>query len=159
MVNPLLQPPSPGPIRLDDIVDFLDSEKAMIKTVWGALQRRFANANMADQDTQLRFIREAKGVYAENGFVAEVQVTWQDVFDPAEPDKEIMSPTVSDDPKDFNVYYIPRVQIMGRVDAIKEFDHDAQRWDVTHGVLDGKPGFLDPTTGLLKEDAKKKLIY
>lgn len=159
MVNPLLQPPPPGPIKLADVPDYLDSEKAMIRTVWGALQRRFAHANMADNDTQLRFIREAKGVYAENGFVAEVQVTWQDVFDPADPDKEIMSPTVSDDPHDHNVYYLPRVQITGRVDAVKEFDHDRQRHDVQSGVLDGKPGVLDPNTGELKDTPKKLTIY
>lgn len=127
----------------DDIPDLYDHELVTIRTVWGALQRKYASeTNMASDETQKRFIREAKGVFAENGFDVHVE----------------FSVDVSDDPGDYNLYYIPKISIRGRVDHLKEFDHDRQKHEIRSGILDGKVGVIDPNTGELKEDPKKKVI-
>lgn len=146
------------PIKLADVEEYLDSEKKTIQMCVGAMIRRYAtNTNMASEDTQRRFTNEAKGLFAENGFIADVEWSWQD---PPDANGEFeMSPTVGDQPDDQNIYWQPRIRVLGRVDPVKEFDHEHQQYDVTHGVLDGKPGYVDPNTGSLKEDPKKKDIY
>ena len=130
-------------VLYDDIPDLYDHELATIRTVWGALQRKYAHeTNMADERNQERFIREAHGVFAENGF---------DVFVEFQLD-------VSDDPADMNLYYTPHIKLRGRVDHLKEFDHDRQKHEIRSGLLDGKTGVIDPNTGELKEDPKRKVI-
>lgn len=127
----------------DDVPDIYDHEMVKIRTVWGALQRKYASeTNMASDDNQKRFIREAKGVFAENGFDVHVEF-------------EI---DVSDDPTDMNLYYTPQIKFKGRVDHVKEFDHDRQKHEIRSGLLDGQAGVIDPNTGEFKEEPKKKLI-
>lgn len=147
----------------DDIPDLYDHEMVQIRTVWGALQRKYAReTNMASDDVQQRFIREAKGVFAENGFDVHVEVAWMDPpkVNPLTGEIEVgaSSPTVSDDPDDMNLYYLPRVKLKGRVDHLKEFDHDQQKHEIRSGMLDGKVGVIDPNTGQLKDEGKKKVI-
>jgi metal-dependent amidase/aminoacylase/carboxypeptidase family protein len=138
-----------------DVKDFYESERKAAAQVAGMLQRKYAGVtNMADADVQRRFINEAKGVYAENGLIATVEMTWQDPDDP-----EKFSPTASDDETDMNLYWLPRIVVIGRVDKLKEYDHDKQSHEVKAGVFDGKAGVIDINTGLLKEDSKKKNIY
>lgn len=127
----------------DDIPDLYDHELATIRTVWGALQRKYAaETDMADDKNQQRFIREAKGVFAENGFDVHVE------FDI----------DVSDDPADMNLYYVPTIKLKGRVDHLKTFDHDRQKHEIRSGLLDGQAGVIDPNTGTMKDEPKKKII-
>ena len=146
-----------------DVPDLYDHEMVQIRTVWGALQRKYAReTDMASDTVQQRFIREAQGVFAENGFDVHVEVAWMDPpqVNPKTGEIEIgaSSPTVSDSPDDWNLYYLPRVKIKGRVDHLKEFDHDRQKHEIRSGMLDGKTGVIDPNTGEMKEDSKKQVI-
>ncbi|QDF18650.1 hypothetical protein SEA_PUPPER_164 [Gordonia phage Pupper] len=128
----------------DGVEELYESEKALARTVLGALQRKYANVTSMTEDVKRQFANEAKGVFAENGLV--VSVVWD--FD------------VSDDPNDMNVYSIPKVIIEGRTEGIKigEFDHERQAHEIQAGVFDGKKGVIDPNTGQLREDSKRKLI-
>lgn len=139
---------------MTDVADYYESERKAAAQVAGMLQRKYAReCNMASEDVQRRFINEAKGVYAENGLIATVELTWQDPDDP-----EKFSPTVSDDETDMNLYWLPRIVVIGRVDKLKEYDHDQQKFEVRAGVFDGVTGVIDPNTGLMKDEPKKKLI-
>ena len=129
-------------VKLGGVADLYESEKALARTVLGALQRRYATQNMASEDVQRRFNMEARGVFAENGLVA--SVTWD--YD------------VSDDPADQTLYMIPNIIIEARVDKVEQFDHDQQSHEVKTGVFDGVKGVIDPNTGQMREDSKKKLI-
>jgi hypothetical protein len=138
---------------LDDIPDLYEHEKKLAEMCVGALQRRYAGEqNMNDEAVRNRFSREAAGACAENGLVAEVIWDWDD------PETGDFSPTVSDDPNDHNIYWIPRVRITGRVTKLAEYDHDRQAHEVTHGVADGKPGWVDVNTGKLRDEPRKKNI-
>lgn len=131
-------------IRLDDVKDFYEHERKLIRTIWGALQRSYAGEkNMADPAVQQRFSNEATAVFAENGFEAYVPE---------------FVPDCSDDPNDWNLYLKPVLTVNGRIDKLKEFDHDLQKHEVREGVFDGVKGVIDPNTGLMREDAKKKII-
>lgn len=127
----------------EDVPDYYEHEKQAAQQVAGMLQRRYAGeTNMGSNDIQQRFIREAKGIYAENGLVAEVE----------------LEPDVSDDPADNNIYWIPKIVVTGRVDKLREFDHDRQKHEVRTGVFDGVAGVIDPNTGQMKDEPKKKTI-
>jgi hypothetical protein len=107
------------------------------------LHRYMECTTMGEELTQNRFRNEAFDVFADRGFK---------VFVEFEPD-------VSDDPTDNNVYYKPRFSCQGRTDPVTEgFDHDQQQREVVEGVFDGKKGYIDTKTGLLKDDSKKKII-
>lgn len=136
-----------------DIPDLYESEKKRAEMVQGALQRRYATENLGDDKVQQRFIREAKGVFAENGLIVSVLFQWDD------PETGEFSPTVSDNPADNNIYYIPRIRVIGRTEGLKEYDHDQESFEVRAGVLDGKKGVIDINTGELKEDPKSKMIF
>lgn len=122
-----------------ELIDLLESEKKIAQMCLGALQRRYASeTNMADNAVQQRFIREAKGLYAENGLVVTVEVGMD----------------VSDEDGDNTVYIIPDIKVVGRVDRLTGFDHDQQRREVRAGVFDGVTGVIDPVTGERKDDPK-----
>lgn len=128
--------------KIEGIQDLYESEKALSKTILGALQRKYASVSQMSEDTKRRFELEAKGVFAENGLV--VSVNWD--FD------------VSDNPDDMNLYVVPKVIIEARVDKVDQFDHDQQKHEIRAGVFDGVKGVIDPNTGTMKEEPKSKLI-
>lgn len=128
---------------VEDIPDLYESEKKTAQLCLGALQRKYATVgNFGDPEVQKRFIREAKGLYAENGLVVTVDI----------------EPTCSDEPDDMNLYFVPDIKVVGRVDKLAEFDHDQQKHEIRNGVFDGVKGVIDPNTGQMKDDPSKKLI-
>ncbi|QIG58376.1 hypothetical protein SEA_SKOG_224 [Gordonia phage Skog] len=128
----------------DGVEELYEHEKKLATIVLGALQRKYAQYREMSEDIKRRFENEAKGVFAENGLL--VTINWD--FD------------VSDDPDDMNLYSVPKVIIEGRTEGIKvgDFDHERQAHEIQHGVFDGKKGVIDPNTGQLREESKKKLI-
>lgn len=126
-----------------DVPDLYEREKKIAEMCQGAMQRRFADERyMGTEAAQKRFIMEAKQLYAENGL--DVIVT--------------IDPDCSDDPTDWELYWTPTFTVIGRVDKIKEFDHDRQKHEIRNGVYDGVKGVIDPNTGQMKDEPKSKII-
>lgn len=126
-----------------DVPDLYEREKKIAQMCQGAMQRKYAGeTNMGSEAVQKRFILEAKGMYAENGL--DVVVT--------------IDPDVSDDPGDRNIYWTPTFTVIGRVDKVTSFDHERQQHEVRNGVYDGVKGVIDPNTGQMRDEPKKKII-
>jgi hypothetical protein len=143
----------------EDVADFYEHERVAARSVAGLLQRRYnGKTNMADDKVQMEFIREAKGIYAEQGLVAHVEMVWRSDETDDEGYPVSQSPTVSDDPDDKNLYFLPRIQVVGRVDGLKQFDHDRQKHEIRAGMFDGVKGVIDPNTGQMKDEPKSKII-
>jgi len=107
------------------------------------LSRHMQTTDMLSESRQLKFRNEAAELFAEHGFKVFVEFELD----------------VSDDPDDMNVYVKPTFSCQGRIDPLTEgFDHDRQQREVVEGVFDGKKGWIDPNTGLMREDSKKKII-
>lgn len=147
--------------EIEDVGEFYEHEKKLATMCLGAIQRRYAARRepLGMPDVQRRFANETKGVCGENGLLVEVDFEYSEEYDSNQPDKILDSPTVSDDPDDETIYYCPRIRVVGRVNKVKEFDHDRQQHEIRAGVLDGVKGVIDPNSGQLKEDSKKKVIY
>ena len=50
------------------------------------------------------------------------------------------------------------ISLAGRTRVEEETDHDRMQHDIVHGLADGKKGWIDPNTGQLKDEPKRKLI-
>ena len=137
-----------------EIKELYEDEKVTLTEIGRVMRSRYANPGLStpkeEVDRRNRYARELIERCAEVGFVADVD---------ADDIPLRQSPTVSDDPDDQNLYYIPRLIISARTEVLKEYDHDKQAHEVRAGVFDGIKGVIDPNTGTLKEDAKKKDIY
>lgn len=146
-----------------EIKDLYEAEKVTLTEIGRVMRERYANSSLLtpkeEVDRRNRYARELVERCAEAGFVADVEWVWQSEEKDAEDIPLRQSPTVSDDPDDQNLYYIPRLIISGRTEALREYDHDKQKHEVREGVFDGVKGVIDPNTGLLREDARKKEIY
>lgn len=54
---------------------------------------------------------------------------------------------------------VPSISFVGRSDHKEyEIDHDRMQHNIVNGMADGKRGWIDPNTGELKEDPKRKII-
>jgi hypothetical protein len=146
-----------------EIKELYETEKITLTEIGRVMRTRYANSGLStpkeDIDRRNRYARELIERCAEAGFVADVEWVW--ASDEKDPDDIPLrqSPTVSDDPDDQNLYYIPRLIISARTEVLKEYDHDRQTHEVRSGAFDGITGVIDPNTGLLKDDAKRKDIY
>lgn len=124
-----------------------DSEIVALKGIRLALMSKhsFKGVKTVDQEDAVKrtFELEAANRCAEIGLVVSVQ--WD--------------PDCSDDPEDMTLFWNPRLIVNDRTDKIGEYDHDRQKHEIRSGILDGKVGVIDPNTGELKEEPKKKLIY
>lgn len=117
------------------------------------IKHSFRGVRTVPEEEQLKssFAREMRNRCAEIGLITDVEWAWEDEKTGA------MSPNVSDDPADNNLYWNPRVVVTGRTDKIEEFDHDQMKFEIQHGVLE-EPGFIRED-GTVREDPKKKDIY
>lgn len=117
------------------------SELPKIKNAFERLQREFANTPMT-ASSQRHFEMAASNLFGEAGF--EINVQWRDLA------------TVDGDSLGITQ---PLVTLTGRVKPEEETDHDRLQHDIRAGLADGIKGVIDPNTGTLKEEPKKKLIY
>lgn len=93
-----------------------------------------------DENFRAEFERQVAGRYSEIGFVATVNWEPTGMFESGLP------------------VYQPQIQILGRTEQLPEVDYDKIKHDTVTGKMDGVAGYVDPNTGMMKEDPKKKLI-
>lgn len=117
------------------------SELPKIKRAFERLQREFANTPMTSS-SQRNFEMAASNLFGEAGFTVSIQ--WRELA------------TVDGDSLGIQQ---PLVTLTGRVTPEEETDHDRLQHDIRAGLADGIKGVIDPNTGTLKEEPKKKLIY
>jgi hypothetical protein len=146
-----------------EIKELYEGEKKIIAQIGVVMRTRFASTAALTPKEQVdqrnRYAKELIERCAEAGFVSDVEWVWQSEEKDADGIPLRQSPCVSDNDDDPNLYYIPRLIISGRTDVLKEFDHDRQSHEVREGVFDGIKGVIDPNTGEMREDSKKKDIY
>jgi len=143
------------PIVPEELIEVYDSERKALSDLRSKLSVRHARRGVLgltnEEDMKAAFTIEAKNRYAEAGFVVEVDWEWEDE------EKGQRSPDISDDPNDQNLYWIPRIVIVGRTEKIAggQYDHDKQKHEVRSGLLDGKVGEIRED-GSFREDFRKK---
>ena len=146
-----------------EIKELYEGEKKILKQIGAVMRTRYASAALLTPKEQVdrrnRYAKELIERCAEAGFIADVEWVWQSEEKDEDGIPLRQSPCVSDDPDDPNHYYVPQLIISGRTDVLKEFDHDRQSHEVREGVFDGIKGVIDPNTGEMREDSKKKDIY
>ncbi|AAN16846.1 hypothetical protein Cali_218 [Mycobacterium phage Cali] len=146
---------------VSEIKDLYPTEKNALNSIRHQLMQSLAwkpTSILFTEDMMKRqFEAQARERCAEIGLVVEVQWTWKDV-DKTTGEVVDMSPDVADDPNDLNLYWKPRLIVVGRTDKIGEIDHDRFRHEVVTGEADGKAGYVDPNTGLMRDDSRKKDI-
>lgn len=124
----------PDPIESD--FEPYPSELNQIKTVAATLQNRFGFKPLSGRGRE-RFEEEAVNRFSEIGL--RVHVSWEDVQ--------------VDDHTD-NLYYIPTINFLGRVEKQGETDHERIQTEVVSGELDGRVGYIRED-GKLHEDKKR----
>lgn len=138
------------------VKDLYPSERNAVLSIKHQLMSELAyrpTSTLFTQDMMRRqFEERARNRCAEIGLVVSVQWTWDDPNDP-----DSFSPTVSDDPNDTNIYYLPRLVIEDRIEKIAELDHDRIQHEVVTGEADGQAGFIRED-GTKHEEAIKKTI-
>lgn len=148
-----------------DVKELYESDKAQIRDVVLLMYNRYKDGKLLtpqeDAARRGQFAREVQERVAELGFVADLLWTWEsEERDPTDPDLPARySPCCSADPDDQNIYWMPKMVITGRTAKLLDFDHDKQKFEVRDGVFDGIKGVIDPNTGTMREDSKRKDIY
>lgn len=146
-----------------EIKELYETEKIVLTKIGETMRSRYSNSSLLtpkeEVDRRNKYARELIERCAEAGFVADVEWVWASDEKDADDIPLRQSPCVSDDPDDNTLYYIPRLILSARTEVLKEYDHDKQKHEIREGVFDGIKGVIDPNTGLLKEDSKKKDIY
>lgn len=148
-----------------EVKELYESEKLRLKEIAVLMYDRYKAGKLLTPAEEIarraKFAKELADRIAEVGFSCDVLWEWEsEERDPTDPDIPARySPCVSDNPDDNNVYYLPQVIITGRTAKLIEYDHDKQKFEVRDGVFDGVKGVIDPNTGTMREDAKKKDIY
>lgn len=149
----------------DGVEDLYESEKAKLRTIKTTMEARYREGRLLtrveDAARRAKFASELIERVAEAGFVCDVVWEWQsEERHPEDPDIPLhQSPDTTDVPGDMSLIYTPKLVITGRTAKLIDYDHDQQKFEVREGVFDGVKGVIDPNTGKLKEDAKKKDIY
>lgn len=146
-----------------EIKELYESDKAKLRDIAVAMYNKYRSGMLLtpkeEESRRGRFARELSERFAEAGFVADVLWHWQSEENDEEGFPLAQSPTVSANEDDNNLYYIPKVVITGRTATLIDYDHDQQKFEVREGTFDGVKGVIDPNTGLLREDSRKKDIY
>lgn len=148
-----------------EISDLYESEKATLKDIKLTVEGRYREAKLLtpieDMARRASFTRELTERVNEAGFACDVLWEWEsEERHPEDPDIPLhQSPTTTDIPGDMSLIHIPKLIITGRTAKLLDYDHDKQKFEVREGVFDGVKGVIDPNTGLLREDSKKKDIY
>lgn len=167
-----------------EIKDLYDSERAALESIRQAMQLKHMTrraTTIDDEDAVKRaFTSECVQRCAEIGLVVDVLWVWKTLrcpfcSAPGRPSTfeegeacpgcsrrdgldHAQSPDCSYDPDNQDLYWIPKVVVTGRTEALKEYDHDRQKFEVTKGLLDGRAGYIRED-GTLREDPKKRDIY
>lgn len=119
-------------------------ERAAMRRVNAALDdwvsRKKQTTAEFDENFRAEFETQTANRYAEIGFIA--TVNWEPI-----------GLTNGGLP-----LYQPQIQILGRTSELPEVDYDKIKHDTVTGKIDGVAGYVDPNTGLMKEDPKKKMI-
>jgi hypothetical protein len=128
----------------EGVKDLYPTERNALISIQAAVTRELLFKNLGSEDAMRRkFVEQMTNRCAEIGLA--IRVTgWE--------------PDCTDDPDDMTLIWKPTVEVYDRIDHIDEIDHDRMRAEITSGEADGKPGFIDPNTGLMRDDSKKKLI-
>lgn len=147
------------------VEELYESEKLRLKEIAIVMYDRYKAGKLLTKQEEIarraKFAKELSERIAEAGFSCDVLWEWEsEERDPTDPELPARySPCCSADPDDQNVYYLPQVIITGRTAKLLDYDHDRQKFEVREGVFDGVKGVIDPNTGLLREDARRKDIY
>jgi hypothetical protein len=123
---------------MKDFVEPYPTEIPKIHHAFSELTRRFSNKKFTDSSVD-EFRRAAVELFGQAGF--EVDVAWD----------EVRQNGIA------TGLYMPEVTICGRIRNEIETDHERMQWEITHGLLDGKAGYVRED-GTLREDPKKKQI-
>ena len=146
-----------------EVKELYESDKDKLREIARLMLTRYREGKLLtpveDAARRAQYARELSDRINDAGFSCDVLWEWQSEETDPEGFPVSQSPTVSDDEDDDNLYWIPRVIITGRTSGLYEYDHDKQKFEVREGVYDGVKGVIDPNTGLLREDSKKKDIY
>lgn len=149
----------------EGVKDLYESEKLAIKNIRDTMIVRYPTKDglttLEQAARRASFSSELRDRLAEAGFVGDVIWEWEsEERHPEDPELPLhQSPDTTDIPGDMSLIYIPKVIVTGRTAKLLEFDHDKQKFEVREGTFDGVKGVIDPNTGLLKEDAKRKDIF
>lgn len=146
-----------------EVKELYESDKSRLRDIARTMAERYREGKLLtpveDAARRATYARELTERINEAGFSCDVLWEWQTEKTDDDGYPLAQSPTVSDDENDQNLYWIPQVIITGRTATLLDYDHDKQKFEVREGTFDGVKGVIDPNTGLLKEDAKKKDIY
>lgn len=148
-----------------EVKELYESDKDKLREIARTMTMRYREGKLLtpveDAARRAQYARELTDRINDAGFSCDVLWEWEsEERDPEDSDIPARySPCCSSDPDDDNVYWIPQVIITGRTSGLYEYDHDKQKFEVREGVYDGVKGVIDPNTGKLREDAKKKDIY
>ena len=146
-----------------EVKELYESDKVALREIARTMSERYREGKLLtpveDAARRATYARELTERINEAGFSCDVLWEWQTEETDAEGFPLRQSPTVSDDEDDQNLYWIPQVIITGRTAKLLDYDHDKQKFEVREGTFDGVKGVIDPNTGLLREDSKKKDIY
>lgn len=146
-----------------EVRELYESDKANLRDIAILMYTRYKGGKLLTPTEEIarraKFARELQDRIAEAGFTCEVLWEWQSEKTDDEGYPLAMSPTVSDDEDDNSVYYIPQVIITGRTATLLDYDHDKQKFEVREGTYDGIKGVIDPNTGKMREESKRKDIY
>jgi hypothetical protein len=147
----------------EGVKDLYDSERAAITQIRDDMVKKHSFRGVTtvkeEDEVKRRFTNEVRDRCQDVGFIIEVEWNWESEEKDEDGIPLHYSPCASGVPEDMNLYWLPRVIFIGRTDKLGEFDHDRQKHEVRSGLLDGKVGVIDPNTGKLSEDPKKKNIY
>lgn len=125
------------------------SEMPRIKAAFEHLQSLWLQKRVGDPaDAAEHFNQQAVNLFGEIGF--RVAVEWLEARNADGTPNNPFAPGVP--------LFVPSISIVGRVRDEEETDHDRLQHDIVTGKADGKAGWIDPNTGQLKEDPKRKLI-
>ena len=145
------------------VKELYDSERAAIVAIRNDMMTKHGFRGVTtvkeEDDVKRRITNEIRSRCQDIGFVVEVEWNWESEEKDEDGIPLHQSPCASANPKDMNLYWLPNVVIIGRTEKLIEFDHEQQKHEVRSGLLDGKEGVIDPNTGLLSSDPKRKNIY
>lgn len=146
-----------------EVKELYESDKDKLREIASVMLTRYREGKLLtpveDVARRAQYARELTERINDAGFSCDVLWEWQTEKTDDEGFPLAQSPTVSDDEDDNNLYWIPQVIITGRTSGLYEYDHDKQKFEVREGVYDGVKGVIDPNTGLMREDSRRKDIY
>lgn len=150
LVNPLTGKPFERPAPpVPEAVEPYPSEMPKIKDAFARLQSMWLQKRVDDPaDAAEAFNQQATNIFGEIGW--KVTVEW---LEARNEDGTPNNPFADGVP-----LYVPSISLAGRTKVEEETDHDRMQHDIVHGLADGKKGWIDPNTGQLKDEPKKKLI-